>query len=433
MASVWLANLYCNNQAKIMLQYLIKITDNTFIPVIMIALLSAVIAKSNSFHHKKIISVGFLLGFIAALIYAILKRNTGFAVREFYDLGVIIPWVIIALPLLVCIWMQKSWHKTLIKVLSIMLFVLASGLITAQCLPNLMLYPFEFAVGMESIFNNEYLFKWVGYGFALLVCVLIGLFTYRLCGRLSSRLVTIVTTLSIIIFTIQNGINIMQILIVRRFIASQKWMMELVIFILGHVNFFTFIFMAIVLLLTIVLYIKSKTTSLVGSNPAQIRKLKSQLLRDRRTSLFLMAGVAITAYTVTRARYIFEKGVELTPAEPIAANANNLIVIPLDNINDGNLHRYGYQATDGTLVRFIVIKKSENAYGVGFDACDICGASGYYQRGNQVVCILCDVVMNIATIGFAGGCNPVPLKYEIIDGNMVIRPAHLEAEKGRFK
>jgi len=30
-----------------------------------------------------------------------------------------------------------------------------------------------------------------------------------------------------------------------------------------------------------------------------------------------MAGVAITAYTVTRARYIFEKGVELTPAEPL--------------------------------------------------------------------------------------------------------------------
>ncbi|OCG45293.1 hypothetical protein A9G35_06565 [Gilliamella sp. Choc5-1] len=85
------------------------------------------------------------------------------------------------------------------------------------------------------------------------------------------------------------------------------------------------------------------------------------------------------------------------------------------------------------MVRFIVIKKSENAYGVGFDACDICGASGYYQRGNQVVCILCDVVMNIATIGFSGGCNPVPLKYEIIDGNMVIRPANLEAEKNRFK
>lgn len=209
--------------------------------------------------------------------------------------------------------------------------------------------------------------------------------------------------------------------------------MELVIFVLGHVNFFIFIFMAIVLLLAIALYIQSKTTSLVGSNPAQIRKLNAQLRSDRRTSLLLIAGAAITAYTVTRARYIFEKGVELTPAEPVSPNADGLIVIPLDNVNDGNLHRYGYKATDGTLVRFIVIKKSENAYGVGFDACDICGASGYYQRGNQVVCILCDVVMNIATIGFSGGCNPVPLKYEIINGNMVIRPANLEAEKARFK
>ena len=91
MASIKLADLYCNNQAMIMLQYLINITDNTFISVIMIALLSAVIAKSNIFCLKKIISFGFLLGFIAALIFAILKRNTGFAVREFYDLGVIIP------------------------------------------------------------------------------------------------------------------------------------------------------------------------------------------------------------------------------------------------------------------------------------------------------------------------------------------------------
>ena len=286
---------------------------------------------------------------------------------------------------------------------------------------------------MESIFNNDYLFKWVGYGFALLICGLIGWLIYRLCARLSIRLVMVIATFAIIIFTIQNAINLLQILIVRRFISPQQWMMDLVIFILAHVNLFTFIFMVLVLLLTVLLYTKAKTTSLVGNNPAQIRKLKASLRRDRRTSLLLMAGVAITAYTVTRARYIFEKGVELTPAEPVTLNADGLVVIPLEQVNDGNLHRYGYQTTDGTLVRFIVIKKSENAYGVGFDACDICGASGYYQRGNQVVCSLCDVVMNIATIGFSGGCNPVPLKYEILDGNMIIRPTHLEVEKSRFK
>ena len=416
-----------------MLQYLISITDNTFVPVIILALVSAVFVQSNLYSGKKYLIIGFLLGMLAAIIYAILKRNTGIAVREYYDLGVIIPWCIIVIPLLICWSLRNSFQQPIIKILLAVLTAVAIGLITAQCLPNILLYPFGFDVGMESIFNNDYLFKWVGYGFALLVCGLIGWLIYRLCARLSTRLVMVIATFAIIIFTIQNAINLLQILIVRRFISPQQWMMDLVIFILAHVNLFTFIFMVLVLLLTVLLYTKAKTTSLVGNNPAQIRKLKASLRRDRRTSLLLMAGVAITAYTVTRARYIFEKGVELTPAEPVALNADGLIVIPLEQVNDGNLHRYGYQTTDGTLVRFIVIKKSENAYGVGFDACDICGASGYYQRGNQVVCILCDVVMNIATIGFSGGCNPVPLKYEILDGNMIIRPTHLEVEKSRFK
>ncbi len=416
-----------------MLQYLISITDNTFVPVIILALVSAVFVQSNLYSGKKYLIIGFLLGMLAAIIYAILKRNTGIAVREYYDLGVIIPWCIIVIPLLISWSLRNSFQQPIIKILLAVLTAVAIGLITAQCLPNILLYPFGFDVGMESIFNNDYLFKWVGYGFALLVCGLIGWLIYRLCARLSTRLVMVIATFAIIIFTIQNTINLLQILIVRRFISPQQWMMDLVIFILAHVNLFTFIFMVLVLLLTVLLYTKAKTTSLVGNNPAQIRKLKASLRRDRRTSLLLMAGVAITAYTVTRARYIFEKGVELTPAEPVTLNADGLIVIPLEQVNDGNLHRYGYQTTDGTLVRFIVIKKSENAYGVGFDACDICGASGYYQRGNQVVCILCDVVMNIATIGFSGGCNPVPLKYEILDGNMIIRPTHLEAEKSRFK
>lgn len=416
-----------------MLQYLIKITDNTFVPIVVLALLSAMIVRAIPNYNNKIFTFGFIIGLLAALIYAILKRNTGFAVREFYDLGIITLWMIIAIPLFICAILKTPINCQLGKILFTLLSVLAIGLIAAQFLPNLMLYPFEFSVGMESIFNNDYLFKWVGYCFALLIAGLIAVFTFRLCRRLSNTFVQTTILIALLIFTIQNSINLIQILIVRRFIKPQKWMMELVIFVLGHVNFFIFIFMAIVLLLAIALYIQSKTTSLVGSNPAQIRKLNAQLRSDRRTSLLLIAGAAITAYTVTRARYIFEKGVELTPAEPVSPNADGLIVIPLDNVNDGNLHRYGYKATDGTLVRFIVIKKSENAYGVGFDACDICGASGYYQRGNQVVCILCDVVMNIATIGFSGGCNPVPLKYEIIDGNMVIRPANLEAEKARFK
>ena len=87
-----------------------------------------------------------------------------------------------------------------------------------------------------------------------------------------------------------------------------------------------------------------------------------------------------------------------------------------DLVSDGHLHRFGYQAKDSTEVRFIVIKKNEIAFGTGLDACEICGDSGYYEDKGKVICRECNVMMNIQTIGFAGGCNPIPIQYEI-DGN----------------
>ena len=45
-------------------------------------------------------------------------------------------------------------------------------------------------------------------------------------------------------------------------------------------------------------------------------------------------------------------------------------------------------------MRFLVVKKpAGNAYGLGLDACEICGIAGYYERGDEdVVCRRCDVV-----------------------------------------
>ncbi|MDU5855170.1 MAG: Fe-S-containing protein, partial [Varibaculum cambriense] len=38
---------------------------------------------------------------------------------------------------------------------------------------------------------------------------------------------------------------------------------------------------------------------------------------------------------------------------------------------------------------------------------------GYYEDGGKVICRRCGVMMNIQTIGFPGGCNPIPIKYEV--------------------
>ena len=106
--------------------------------------------------------------------------------------------------------------------------------------------------------------------------------------------------------------------------------------------------------------------------------------------------------------------------------------VNLADISDGHLHRFEYTTSGGVKVRFIVIQKSGSAFGVGLDACEICGPSGYYEKDGKVICKLCEVAMNIATIGFKGGCNPIPIDYKVSNGTLTVPISALEASASIF-
>jgi uncharacterized membrane protein len=137
-------------------------------------------------------------------------------------------------------------------------------------------------------------------------------------------------------------------------------------------------------------------------------------------------GFVVALFSTTVVKAYTEREVVLTPAEPLEYVGDEAR-IPLAQIEDGHLHRFAHVSTTGTEVRFIIIKKNEIAYGVGLDACMICGATGYYERDDQVVCKMCDVVMNKQTIGFAGGCNPIPLEFVVEEGVLTVQVSDLEA------
>ena len=112
--------------------------------------------------------------------------------------------------------------------------------------------------------------------------------------------------------------------------------------------------------------------------------------------------------------------------------------IPVGQVDDYNLHAFEMNRSGSPnkapRVRWIVIRKPNSAaYGVGLDACDVCGNAGYYQRGDTVVCKRCDVVMNTNTIGLAGGCNPIPLAFRVEGGCVVIAMEDLMAGEKEFK
>ncbi len=70
------------------------------------------------------------------------------------------------------------------------------------------------------------------------------------------------------------------------------------------------------------------------------------------------------------------------------------------------MHLFSTDIGGGQTVRFMIIKKPDG-WGTALDACRICGAEGYRQDGQNVICRHCGSAIYVPTIGQAGGCNPI--------------------------
>jgi uncharacterized membrane protein len=409
-----------------MLEYLIKLTYNTFYIVVPFAmLLASERAAGRLGGGAHVIKRGFCAGLASALIYAALKRNTGFAVREYYDLAML------AVSLLSGVVLPFVSRAGRLRALALFL-VTAGG--AGYCASDIILYPFEFAVGMNSVFNTDFMFRLAGYCLGLALLFLTWLAIFRTASSLAPRRAFALWLASHAVLLAYEALTVSQILLGRNLIPRYKALTGLVIWMLSNVNAFVYAMTALALAGAVLICAKARSEPPAGSNPAEVRRSRFRARVMIRYCAVSAAGVALSLLIVTAGVTHNSKGVELSPPVELPADGDR-IVIPLDMVNDGNLHRFVHKVGEGpaaTDVRYIVIKKNDTAYGVGLDACDVCGPSGYYQRKGSVVCILCDVVMNTATIGLAGGCNPVPLKFGVESGAIVIKTADLAAEAYRF-
>ena len=107
------------------------------------------------------------------------------------------------------------------------------------------------------------------------------------------------------------------------------------------------------------------------------------------------------------------------------------MALQANDVADGNLHRYRVLTPAGP-VRFFAIRQPDGDIAVALDACQICGAKGYYQHGAQLFCRNCDAPINIASLGARGGCNPIPLTVERRGTVIAIQLAQLTAAAPTF-
>jgi FTR1 family protein len=161
-----------------------------------------------------------------------------------------------------------------------------------------------------------------------------------------------------------------------------------------------------------------------SANPAERRKALYEARRERLIlralqALILASMAAIAAQFV----HSMSQG-QLSPPEQYFDGGND-VRLPMARLEDGRLHRFAYRAGDRT-VRFLVIKLGSGRVAVALDACQICGDKGYYQRGQDIICKNCTAPINPDTIGLEGGCNPIPLKFELVGSDLLIPASELE-------
>src|SRR6202051_2035755 len=141
--------------------------------------------------------------------------------------------------------------------------------------------------------------------------------------------------------------------------------------------------------------------------PAEGAARRKALWTARRERLW-MASVYIFSFAfivMVTASFIYEKSASaLSPATEVTF-IDGKISIPLKQVYDGELHRFEAKE-GGTEVRFWLYQKPDGKIATLLDACEICGAVGFYKGPSGVVCKNCAAPINPQSVGMGGGCHP---------------------------
>jgi len=167
-----------------------------------------------------------------------------------------------------------------------------------------------------------------------------------------------------------------------------------------------------------------------SASPAERRKALWTARKERlwMASVYTFSFLFIAMVT---AEFIYSKSVSaLSPATEVTFT-NGQVKIPLAQVSDGDLHRF--QAKEnGVEVRFWLYQKPDGKMATVFDACEICGAVGFYKSGNGVICKNCAAPINPQSVGMAGGCNPIPLKATQTADAIILEEANIAAGSRLF-
>jgi len=278
----------------------------------------------------------------------------------------------------------------------------------------------ELALILRAVeMSTEGLQTWIGTILGIAAAVAVGVFFFKGTLRVPLHRFFAVTSAILMLVAFQLLLTGLHELSEARWLPSSKQEMALIgPIVRNELFFFVFVFGAAMLLILREWQSASHEKSAKEAmGDAERRLLESQNRRARR---WMMASTiaCLTVILVLTADFIYTRANSAPPVSRAIAAVGNEVRVPLSEIQDANLHLFTMDV-GGQVLRFMIIKKP-NGYGTALDACRICGAEGYRQDGQNVVCRHCGSAIYVPSIGEQGGCNPIGVPARVEGGELVM-------------
>lgn len=431
-----------------MFKYLWMVTQDLFVTVILTALMHACLSRLFGRRARLFHGIALGTGVLASVALAAVKYNTKLIISSHWNHYIYAVILGAALAFLILTLLSGRRENSPLRAGGVLLCTAGSVLSAAlvfYSLPGVLLYPFSFNTMGQGYLSSYYLVRMAGWLGALVLLLILArlLYVCALSVR-SSRPVPVLLNAGLLSFAFYcfgrffvPWVNRAKWLNwpVKYTDAAYGWIGNWMMFTADHAMLFVWIAAAVPVLLSVLLFRQGTVIREPYDNPAQLRKLKARNRHWRRVAAGLLGCVVLCVVIMTAVKANDTKQVELSAPEAYTVDQEaGVVLVPMENVSDGHLHRFEYQTEKNINVRWIVVKKPNSAsFGVGLDACEVCGNAGYFERSGQIICKRCDVVMNINTIGFKGGCNPIPMPYEVRDGNLVFRLSDIIAGEKEFR
>ena len=424
------------------------VTQDLFQAVTLTALMHVMLSRLLGKKGQMIHGIALGAGILASIALAAVKFNTKLIISSHwnhYIYAVVLTLTVIFLLLTLVFGRKENGAGKAGGMLLCAVGSLLSATLVFYSLPGVLLYPFSFNTMGQGYLSSYYAVRMAGWLGALIL-----LFVY---SRLLSRCALYIKPFGLVPLALNAGLLSFAVYCFGRFFVpwvnrakwlkwpikytdeAYGWIGDWMMFTANHAMLFIWILAGIAAVLAILLFRQGMSIKEPYGNPAQLRKLKARNRHWRRVAVGVLICLALCVVIMTVVKTGDTRQVELSAPEAYTVDADaGVILVPMENVSDGHLHRFEYQTEKNINVRWIVVKKPNSAsFGVGLDACEVCGNAGYFERSGQIICKRCDVVMNINTIGFKGGCNPIPLSYEVKDGQLVFQLSDITAGEKEFR